>query len=370
MRPYRRYSTVQQMSLSLGIFIVLMLLLESGGLYDWAQRLELGPERSVALPMFALVHRMLAPLGIEKERQHALVELARVGWSDDPAALAAANPRKEPKPTTLPVSAPAVISTVVESTSAKAVAIPAAARPRLTLAIANAAPLSSVLPVIPAIDADQTRTVALAGDSMMAVGLSSAILRQAPHYKDLTFLNLYKSGTGLARPDVFNWQLEYPAMLKEARPDYIVVAMGANDGQGFVEDGVTYAFGSAGWQRIYERRVDAYLRMLEKNGATVVWLGLPPMKDDALGARMDWINRVDYSVVSASPHAIWFSTANVVGDSSGRFRDFGEVGGHTERLRKSDGIHLSDDGAALIVAKLLPWLAAHSRTPMVAVEKK
>jgi len=65
-------------------------------------------------------------------------------------------------------------------------------------------------------------------------------------------------------------------------------------------------------------------------------------------------------VVRASPHAVWFSTAGVIGDSDGHFRDFGEVGGRTERLRASDGIHLSDDGAALIVAKLLPWLAAQA----------
>jgi len=92
MKAYRRYSTERQMALSLGVFVALMLLLESGGLYDWARRLELGPERSVALPLATGLHRALAPLGIERERERALVELARVGWSDDPAALAAANP--------------------------------------------------------------------------------------------------------------------------------------------------------------------------------------------------------------------------------------------------------------------------------------
>jgi len=193
---------------------------------------------------------------------------------------------------------------------------------------------------------------------MMAVGLSSTILRQAPHYKALSFVHAFKSGTGLARPEVFNWQLEYPAMLKDAQPDFVLVAIGANDGQGFVEDGVTYPFGSEGWKRIYQRRVQAYLDMLSANGATVVWLGLPPMKSDIYDARIALINRIDYSVVSASPHGIWVGTAGVVGDADGRFRDFGEIDGHTTRLRQGDGIHLSDDGATLITTKLLPWLAA------------
>src|ERR1700744_2027429 len=98
--------------------------------------------------------------------------------------------------------------------------------------------------------------------------------------------------------------------------------------------------------------------MLSAKGATVVWLGLPPMKSDSYDARIALINRIDYSVVSASPHAIWVGTAAVVGDADGRFRDFGEIDGHTTRLRQGDGIHLSDDGATLITTKLLPWLAA------------
>jgi len=374
MRAYRRYSTAKQMGVSLGVFVVLMLLLESGGLYDWAQRLNIGPERSVALPVCTLLHRALSPLRIERERERALVSLARIGWSDDPVALEAANPVVPLPPVATPPAA--AMDTVIESAKARAEVVPhaVASRAKLPALPLLQPPVRNVLPPIPAIDAGETRTIALAGDSMMAVGLSPAMLRQGPRYKDLAFLNLFKSGTGLARPDVFNWQLEYPAMLKEAHPDFIVVAMGANDGQGFVEDGVVYPFGSAGWQRIYQQRVDAYLRMIEAHGATVVWLGLPPMKDDELDARMEWINRIDYSVVSASPHAIWFSTAAVVGDGSGHFRDFGEVRGRTERLRQSDGIHLSDDGAALIVEKLLPWLAAQSAasssTPSVEVSAK
>jgi len=368
MKAYRRYSTERQMALSLGVFVALMLLLESGGLYDWARRLELGPERSVALPLATGLHRALAPLGIERERERALVELARVGWSDDPAALAAANPPASVVPAH---SSTLAIRAAVPAASVKSV--PAVAPTPLRLAPVSAAspPMCSVLPKIPAVDAAQTRTVALAGDSMMAVGLSSAMMRQAPRYKDLEFLNLFKSGTGLARPEVFNWENEYPAMLKDARPDFILVAIGANDGQGFEEDGVVYPFGSEGWEHIYERRVDSYLHMLESSGATVVWLGLPPMKADGYDERIAWINRIDYSVVRASPHAIWFSTAGVIGDSDGHFRDFGEVGGRTERLRASDGIHLSDDGAALIVAKLLPWLAAQApavKTPEETVK--
>jgi hypothetical protein len=283
--------------------------------------------------------------------------LARAGWSDDPALLAAA--KGEPGNSTAGgASATNKLPSVNAPGTPLIPAKPVNTARKPLMLMADNPPLNSVLPPIPLVAADQKRTVALAGDSMMAVGLASTIQRQAPRYKDLVLISAFKSGTGLARPEVYNWQEQYPPMLKGAKPDVILVAIGANDGQGFVDGGVTYPFGTEGWKRIYQARVEAYLQMLQADGATVVWVGLPPMKSDAYNAKIALVNRIAYSVVSNSPHAIWFSIGGTVGDDSGQFRDFGEVDHRTVRLRQSDGIHLSDDGAALVTAKLLPWLAA------------
>jgi hypothetical protein len=338
-------------------FVLLAVLLESGGLSTWAARLDLGPERTLALPVTAFLHRALGWTGLERLRHREIVGLAKIGWSDDPVALAEAHPT--PRPTAAPVH-PAIVARPTANPKAPTVAVPnLPSAPKAPLQpMAGDPPLLTELPELPLVGAGKTRTVALAGDSMMAVGLSSTLLREAPHYKDLALLKAFKSGTGLARPEVFDWQTEYPAMLKDAHPDIVLVAIGANDGQGFVDDGVVYPFGTQGWQDIYQRRVQAYLDMLEADGATVIWLGLPPMKSDTYDAHIALVNRIDYAVVRASPHAIWFSTAGLVGDANGHFQDFGEVNGQPARLRQGDGIHLSDDGAVLIAAKLLPWLAA------------
>jgi hypothetical protein len=80
-------------------------------------------------------------------------------------------------------------------------------------------------------------------------------------------------------------------------------------------------------------------------------------------ARIALVNRIALTVVRASPHAIWFSTAGVIGDSNGRFRDFGNVDGKAVKLRQGDGIHLSDEGGELLTEKLLPWLAAQVPAP-------
>ena len=67
--------------------------------------------------------------------------------------------------------------------------------------------------------------------------------------------------------------------------------------------------------------------------------GVQTMKSDTYDAHIALVNRIDYAVVRGSPHAIWFSTAGLVGDAAGRFQDFGEVHGKMTRLRQGDGIH-------------------------------
>ena len=357
MRAYRRFSSVQQMSAGVCAFVVLALVLESGGLVDWGQRLELGPERTVALPVVMALHRGLSWIGMERLRRAELVQLAWMGWSDDPVELAKVREGLRTVPVAVPVAG-AGAGIFVQAMQAK---VRVASVPGMPLKpMAGDPPLRSRLPKIPAVQAGKTRTVALVGDSMMAVGLSSTLLREAPKFPDLVMVKMFKSGTGLARPEVFDWPTEYPAMLGKVRPDVVIVAIGANDGQGFVEGGVTYSFGSAGWAAIYEERVETFLALLEADGATVVWVALPPMKSGDYDARIALVNRIDYAVVRASSQAVWYSTAGIVGDGNGRFKDFGEVRGTVARLRQQDGIHLSDDGAVLVVAKLLPWLATQS----------
>lgn len=380
MRGYRRYSTVRQMAGSVAMFAALALVLESGGVLNWAQRLELGPERTVAVPVAAALHWGLGWTGLERVRGRELAGLARVGWSDDAAAVASAEAHGKGDRKVAPETdrnASREMAPGVHTVPATAPVVkPASKTPLLALKpMVGDPPLTSALPRIAAVPAGGTRRVALAGDSMMAVGLSSTLLREAPKYKDLELVKTFKSGTGLARPEVFDWQSEYPAMLKSAmaadeKPEVVVVAIGANDGQGFVEDGVTYPFGTAAWQAIYERRVQAFLAMLEADGATVVWIGLPPMKSDAYDARIAMVNRIDYAVVSASPKAVWFSSAGLLGDAKGHFQDYGQVRGAMTRLRQADGIHLSDDGATLLAAKLLPWLARQERAPAAATPAK
>jgi len=157
---------------------------------------------------------------------------------------------------------------------------------------------------------------------------------------------------------------EYPAMLGTEKPDVVIVAIGANDGQGFVVDGKVYAYGSADWIRVYQERLAEYLAMVEAGGARVIWVGLPPMRVPVYDEKIAVINRIAYTVVSQSPSAVWWNSGSYVGDEAGKYREFLTLAnGKTMRIRASDGIHLSDEGAGLLTPVLLKWLDPPAQAP-------
>jgi uncharacterized protein len=355
MRDFRLIHSIRQMFLTLGGFAVAILLLESDGLQNWADCLEPGLLRSAAQPVATALNRTLQPLGVAGVRDRALDEAARLGWSDDAVREA----RVMPPPTELASAAqphsnytPSALQSAVLPPESKSILATAAEAP-----IVGSIPQNmSVTPLAP-IEQGRQRVVALAGDSMMAVGFGAGLMRKASGDKNLRILRAFKSGTGLARPDVFNWMDQYPAMLGSEQPDVVIVAIGANDGQGFVVDGKVVLFGTDEWRKTYQSRVAGFLAMVESTGARVLWVGLPPMRSLPFNQRISLVNRIAYTVVAQDPKASWWSSASYVGDASGSFREFAELpNGTLVRLRAPDGIHFAEEGTSAMTSVLMKWL--------------
>ena len=338
-------STRQLAKVVLGALGTIMLL-DSGGLVVWATRLEIGPARTAAVEAASALHKCLQPLGVESLRQNVLVTLQKTGWSDDAAPIA-------------PLAIPPALNTNLAGlplSCNSAGAVPAAG-PIVPPRLAAGVPQKTALPPLPPIAAGRPRVVALVGDSMMAVGLSSVLLRDSAQHKDLQMLKAIRSGTGLARPDVFDWMREYPAMIGDSHPDTVIVAIGANDGQDFLDGEQPLKFGTDRWTAVYEQRVQQFLAMLTANGAHVVWIGLPPMKAVGYNSRIALLNRIFVSVVGANPNAAWWNPAPYIGDEDGQYREFaGLPNGKVQRLRAADGIHMSLEGAELLSPSLMDWL--------------
>ena len=97
-------------------------------------------------------------------------------------------------------------------------------------------------------------------------------------------------GTGLDRPDIFNWFLEIRRELQALHPNAVVLGFGGNDDKQYMTGlppGVTITeFDDPSWRREYARRVGGLIDLINRAGAYVVWVGLPitqgPGADGAL----------------------------------------------------------------------------------------
>ena len=354
MRTRSLLQTTRQLFLLLAGFVVAGLLLESDGLANWANGLDVGPLRTVAVPATQAVQRTLKPLGFGALRERTLENLARIGWSDDSALTAKvtasatnAPASSSPQPAACPTAPAGARNASAHTAPALGAETP----------IVDNVPRTIDLPDLPPVDPAKPRVVALVGDSMMAVGLSAQLQREVAGHKNVRVVRAFRSGTGLARPEVFNWMNQYPAMIGAEKPDVVLVAIGANDGQGFVVDHKVLVCGSEEWRKVYQQRVADFLALLEADGARVIWVGLPPMRIPVYQEKMALINRFDFTVVNQHPQAVWWNPVEYIGDATGRFREFAEFGkGKTVRVRATDGIHLSDEGAGLVTPMLVKWL--------------
>jgi lysophospholipase L1-like esterase len=361
-----RFNSTRDLAYVIIGFALTIVLLESQALLTWAQRLEVGFGRNAAVEAASAIHKTLAPLGIERLRQQGLADLDLLGWSDDPARLRTA---QENASLVSPGRSCALPNALSLPDSTIAGGAPAAATRGNDVPIFHEVPKATLLPPLPPAVAGKPRVVALAGDSMMAVGLSNVLMQDAAANENLHVVKAFRSGTGLARPDIFNWMEEYPAMIADQQPDVVLVAIGANDGQGFVENGQVLAFGSDAWIKVYQQRTAAFLNLLTQHGAHVVWIGLPPMKSSKYEDKTEVINRIAYTVVSQYPQASWWNPQQLIADNAGAYREFATLAnGKTTRIRAADGIHLSDEGAALLTPTLMSWLNPAPPTATAQVE--
>jgi uncharacterized protein len=321
-------------------FVSVILFVESGVLATWAERLDMGPMRTAAVRATSEWRRIARPTGIERLRETAIADLQKVGWSNDAISVASNTITNKP----------ALPPALTEKPGRKAT---------LKQPLAATVPKVSTLVPLPATPPGQPRIIALVGDSMMTVGISAVFLRETANRKDLQIIKMFHSGTGLARPEVYNWMTQYPAMLQSNHPNVVMVAIGANDAQGFVENGEVLKFGTDKWIEVYRQRLSDFLDLLTAEGARVVWGSLPPMKHEGYDQKIKVINRIAYTEISARPQVSWFNSTSFIGDVAGNFREFlPTANGNIIRIRASDGIHLSDKGAVLLTSELMRWIDA------------
>ena len=169
--------------------------------------------------------------------------------------------------------------------------------------------------------------------------------------------------TGLTRPDYFNWPAELAADIKATNPQVIVIMIGANDAQDFLGPPDT-PYTSAQWNTLYAQRVAQFMQVAQSGGATVVWVGMPPMQNPGLNAQMSDVNAVvQQQAAKTKPPVTYLSTDHVLGTPQGGYTAFVTNGaGQVVNVRTPDGTHLTPGGgqvAAQAVMAELQTLGYH-----------
>jgi hypothetical protein len=233
--------------------------------------------------------------------------------------------------------------------------------PRTTPTTATGTPTATTLPPL---DTHPTPAmplkVLIVGDSV-GLDLGQPLVNALAGYGDVTTYLDGRIDTGLTRPDYFNWPAELQIDLTNQRPNLVVVMIGANDPQGLVTPNGSLQYGQPGWDEAYSARVAAFITEANAAGAHVLWVGMPPMQDPVLDAKLHHLNSlVQAQVTAADGRAAYLSSVPSLGDPHGGFAAYlPNAAGAEINVRTPDGIHLSPGGGARLAAAVTAAIQSH-----------
>ena len=155
-----------------------------------------------------------------------------------------------------------------------------------------------------------------------------------------------KESTGLTRPDYFDWPAELNRALTQVNPQVVVIMMGANDPQSFLGP-PAIGYGTAQWDTEYRHRAVKFMKEATSQGAKLIWVSLPPMRDPALDAKVAKVNALQKEAAAKVPGVIYVSSTPSLSPGGG-YTAFITRNGQNISVREPDGIHVSAQGGAVL----------------------
>ncbi len=155
----------------------------------------------------------------------------------------------------------------------------------------------------------------------------------------------YKESSGICRPDFYDWRDKVESVMRNDKPDAVVLMIGANDIQSVWQDGKWIAHSDPDWMRIYQKRVKDMTKAAIKGGARrVYWVGMPIMQKSQSNSYMKSVNKAAQQAVAGIPGAKFIDSWELFADDDGEF---------VPSLRLADGFHFSVEGQKLISKAVL-----------------
>ena len=195
------------------------------------------------------------------------------------------------------------------------------------------------------------------GDSF-GDGLWAALYNQLPRREAFQVLRHSEQATGFTRYAQNNLEDRLAGILTEGPVDVAVISFGANDTQGIYVNGKVAPLLSARWKAEIAARITRYVKVLQAQGASVVWVGLPVMRDPKYDAQVQGLNAF-YAGLMAELDVPFIDTRSAAADEQGRYAShLPGKDGVPWLVRAGDGIHMSMKGYRLLTDSLATRLRA------------
>jgi uncharacterized protein len=207
--------------------------------------------------------------------------------------------------------------------------------------------------------------IAFVGDSSadgLWGGITRIVTRDACLKDQIEPLRLAKNGTGLTRPDKFDWVGAIPPIVEKDKPALFVISLGLNDRQSVVLGGQVTALDSADYGIRYGGRVAEMIKNAAASGAGVIWVGLAAMREAPANADALAKNKL-FAAAATGPNVSYIDRRQwplIGGDA---FSSYGplESGGPMVQIRQADGVHFTAAAEDRAAAELLPKIFANLR---------
>lgn len=206
----------------------------------------------------------------------------------------------------------------------------------------------------------------LLGDSNVYGALGHALQREFQERGTLVFREA-RPGSGLARPDFFDWPIESRLLVEIIEPDVVVIMLGGNDIQrmrdlkGRFADGIPWEEVSP-WADEYLRRLDdlhasltASVTLDPRPARRVIFLSPTNRRPQKNRERVQRVVELQRLALGERNKLLFVDAYALTSDAHGRFLNKGaDRQGKHARYRKGDGIHFTRAGADHLAARLRP----------------
>ncbi len=120
--------------------------------------------------------------------------------------------------------------------------------------------------------------------------------------------------------------------------------IGSNDRQAITEKGASLPPRSPEWNEEYQKRVTAFIKVINDKHFPLVWIGQPPFRPKGMSQDMLALNEI-YRTATEKAGGKFADVWDGFVDEEGNFTQTGfDINGQTARLRGNDGINITSAG--------------------------